>query len=143
MPHGIRQDRERGSISITLALGSFVMIVLVGLAVDLGGRVHAQQQSRDVAAQAARAAGQEVLAGPAVRGSAITIDTHAAAQAAREYLSAAGVEGSVSVASGDQVVVSTTGSYPTTFLSIIGIGDLPVTGHATARLVGAENGSGR
>ena len=32
---------ERGSITVWLALSSFVMIFLVGLAVDLGGQVHA------------------------------------------------------------------------------------------------------
>ena len=40
---------ERGSISIWLVTTGFAMIVLVGLAVDLGGQVHAQQQARAVA----------------------------------------------------------------------------------------------
>ena len=44
------------------------MIILVGLAVDLGGQVHAQQHARDVAAQAARAGGQQLQAGRAIRG---------------------------------------------------------------------------
>jgi len=51
---------ERGSISIWMAASSFIMIVLVGLAVDLGGKVHTQQQARNVAAQAARTGAQEV-----------------------------------------------------------------------------------
>jgi hypothetical protein len=44
--------RERGSVSIWIATSGLVMIILVGLAVDLGGQVHAQQHARDVAAQA-------------------------------------------------------------------------------------------
>ena len=49
----IRRDKkgrdERGSISLWMVTSSFVMMVLVGLAVDLGGQVHAQQRARDVA----------------------------------------------------------------------------------------------
>jgi Flp pilus assembly protein TadG len=44
------------------------MIVLVGLAVDLGGQVHAQQHARAVADQAARTGGQQLDAAVAVRG---------------------------------------------------------------------------
>ena len=39
--------RDRGSVTIWLALASFVMIVLVGVAVDLSGQVYAQQHARD------------------------------------------------------------------------------------------------
>ena len=38
---------ERGSITVWLALSSFVMIVLVGLTVDLGGQVHAHERAHD------------------------------------------------------------------------------------------------
>ncbi len=54
---------ERGSITVWLALASFVMIFLVGLAVDLGGQVHAHERAHDLAAQAARAGGEEVEGG--------------------------------------------------------------------------------
>src|SRR3546814_18723211 len=53
-----RRD-QRGSVTVWLALSSFVMIFLVGLAVDLGGQVHAHERAHDVAAQAARAGGEE------------------------------------------------------------------------------------
>ncbi|UMG92263.1 TadE family protein [Nocardioides sp. TF02-7] len=62
-----RRD-ERGSITVWLALASFVMIFLVGLAVDLGGRVHAHERAHDVAAQAARAGGEEVDGSAAIQG---------------------------------------------------------------------------
>ena len=52
--------QERGSISIWLVTTGFAMIVLVGLAVDLGGQVHAQQHARAVADQAARTGGQQL-----------------------------------------------------------------------------------
>jgi hypothetical protein len=64
-----RRHNERGSISIWVVTATIVMMTLVGLAVDLGGQVHAQQRAHDVAAQAARVGGgQQVEAGPAVEG---------------------------------------------------------------------------
>ena len=55
-------------MSIWLVTSGFAMIVLVGLAVDLGGQVHAQQRARNLAAQAARTGGQQLQPGPAIRG---------------------------------------------------------------------------
>ena len=132
--------RERGSVSIWLATASLVMIILVGLAVDLGGQVRTQQRARDVAAQAARAGGQQILSGPAVRGQGVQADTGAAKAAARAYLVAAGVSGSATIQGGDTLVVTTTDTYQTTFLSIIGLNRLTVTGHASARIIRAVGG---
>ena len=47
-----RSRDERGSISVWFATASFAMIILVGMAVDLGGKVHTQQQARSAASQA-------------------------------------------------------------------------------------------
>src|SRR3546814_9629021 len=84
---------ERGSISIWVITATLAMMILVGLAVDLGGQVHAQQRAHDVAAQAARPGGQQVQAVPAVEGRYVALDTAAARQAAEEYLAAAGRSG--------------------------------------------------
>src|SRR3546814_15562304 len=73
---------ERGSISIWVITATLAMMILVGLAVDLGGQVHAQQRAHDVAAQAARTGGQQVQAVPAVEGRYAALDTAAARQAA-------------------------------------------------------------
>ena len=132
--------RERGSVSIWLVTTGFAMIVLVGLAVDLGGQVHAQQQARAVAGQAARAGGQQLQSGPAVRGDAARTDTTRAATAARTFLTAAGVGGTVTVTGGTTVSVSTTDTYDTTFLGVIGISTLTVTGHAQARVARVVDG---
>ena len=70
------QTRERGSVTVWLALASFVMIVVVGLAVDLTGQVHAQQRARDLAAQAARVGGQQINTPRAIRG--LGLETNAA-----------------------------------------------------------------
>lgn len=135
-----RRD-ERGSISIWVVTASFVMMVLVGLAVDLGGQVHAQQRARDVAAQAARAGGQEVQAAPAIEGRYLSIDTSAARTAAERYLAASDVDGTVSINGGDTITVNVTTTYTPTFLSLIGIDRLDVTGTATARLVRSLGGT--
>jgi len=132
---------ERGSVSIWVLTATFVMTVLVGLAVDLGGQVHAQQRARGVAAQAARAGGQEVQAAPAVQGQYLAVDSQAARSAAQRYLAAADVDGTVSVTSGDTITVRVTDAYQPRFLPIIGIHRLGVTGTASARLVRSLGGN--
>ena len=140
VPAQTTPTRDRGSVSIWLATASLSMIILVGLAVDLGGQVHTQQRARDVAAQAARVGGQHVLAGPAVRGQGLRADATAATSAARAYLATAGVAGTVTIRGGDTLVVTTSDTYRTTFLGIIGLAQLSVTGHATARIIRAQGG---
>lgn len=132
---------ERGSISIWLATSSFVMMMLVGLAVDLGGQVYAQQRAHDIAAQAARAGGQRVEAAPAIEGRFLSVDTAAARSAAKAYLAAAGFEGSVVITGGDTITVTVTDAYSPKFLGIIGIGDLDVTSEASARVVRTLGGT--
>lgn len=136
----VRARDERGSISIWLIASSFVMVMLVGLAVDLGGQVYAKQRAHDVAAQAARAGGQQVQAAPAIEGRFLTVDTVAARQAAEQYLAAARVSGTVTVTGGDTINVDVTDVYEPKFLSAIGIDELTVTGAASARLVRSLGG---
>ena len=131
---------ERGSVSIWLVTSGFAMIVLVGLAVDLGGQVHAQQHARNLAAQAARTGGQQLQPGPAMRGETATADRARAVAAARTYLAAADVTGTVAVTGGTTVSVSTTDTYDTTLLGVIGISTLTVTGHAQARVARVVDG---
>jgi len=69
-----RTRGERGSISIWLAVSSFVMMMLVGLAVDLGGQVHAKQRAHNIAAEAARTGGEQVQAAPAIKGEYVAVD---------------------------------------------------------------------
>lgn len=134
---------ERGSISIWLALSSFVMVLLVGLAVDLGGQVHAQQRAHDLAAQAARTGGEQVQAAPAVEGQSATVDAAGARTAAQRYLEAAGVTGSVSVTGGDAITVTVHDTYQTKFLGVIGISHLDVAASATAHLIRTLGGNPR
>jgi Flp pilus assembly protein TadG len=135
-----RRD-ERGSITVWLALASFVMIFLVGLAVDLGGQVHAHERAHDVAAQAARAGGEEVEGAAAIQGRELTINPAAARAAAQRYLDVAGVDGTVSIRDGNTITVTVHDRYDPQFLGLIGINRLDVTGTATARLIRTLGGS--
>ena len=132
---------EDGSITLWMVTASFAMMMLVGLAVDLGGQVHAQQRAHNVAGQAARAGGQEVQAAPALQGRYVAIDAAAARNAAQDYLSTAGVNGTVSITDGTTITVNVTDTYRPKFLTIIGLGGLPVTGEASARLIRTVAGS--
>ncbi|HEY6932712.1 MAG TPA: pilus assembly protein TadG-related protein [Marmoricola sp.] len=144
-PHRTRD--ERGSISLWLVLSSFVMMILVGLAVDLSGQVHAQQRAHDLAAQAARAGGERVQAAPAIEGRYVDIDAVAARAAAQDYLTAAGVDGTVTVAGSTtgraMITVHVTDIYQPRFLGLLGIHRLDVSGSATARLVRSVGGTER
>src|SRR3954453_8644954 len=103
---GPRRPDERGSISLWLVTASFVMMMLVGLAVDLGGQVHAKQRAHDTAAEAARTGGEQVESAPAIEGRYVSVDTASARSAAEHYLASAGVTGTVTVTGGDTVRVT-------------------------------------
>nr|WP_232422877.1 pilus assembly protein [Cellulosimicrobium cellulans] len=122
-------------------MAAFIMVIFFGVAIDLTGQANAQQRVHDIAAQAARAGGQQLNEAQAVRGLGVKADPYAAAQAARTYLAASGVEGTVSVEGGTTVNVRTSDVYTTKILSIIGIGSMRVTGEAEARVVRAVGGT--
>ncbi|WP_043650868.1 pilus assembly protein TadG-related protein [Cellulosimicrobium cellulans] len=136
-----RGGRERGSVTVWLVMAAFIMVIFFGVAIDLTGQANAQQRVHDIAAQAARAGGQQLNEAQAVRGLGVKADPYAAAQAARTYLAASGVEGTVSVEGGTTVNVRTSDVYTTKILSIIGIGSMRVTGEAEARVVRAVGGT--
>lgn len=138
-----QQYDECGSITVWMALASFVMMFLVGLAVDLGGQVHAHERAHDLAAQAARAGGEEVEGGAAIQGREPIISQAAARAAAQRYLDAAGVSGTVEITNGDTITVTVHDSYDSQFLGLIGIKRLDASGKATARLIRTLGGSQR
>ena len=126
----MRARDERGlslSVWTTVALPAF--IVAVGVGVDFSGHAAAEQEAREVAAQAARAAVHEVT----LTADGPKLDVGAGKRAAQRFASAAGYAADVqlSEASGAQVTLS--GTYDTSFLGIIGIHGIAVEGSGTAR----------
>lgn len=134
---------DRGSIIPFVLVISVAIILAIGLGVDGAGMVHAQQKARDDAAQAARAGGEQLNTSAAMQGDAAQVDPAVAVGAAQSYLAAAGTTGSAQIDGGVTLTVTTTASYHTRFLNIIGIDDLTVHGTSTAQLYRVQDGAPR
>ena len=128
------QQGERGSVSAWALVSVVIVTLCIGIGVDLGGQAHAHQRAYSVAAQAARAAGQEVSAG-VVAGQAPVVDPHAAVAAAHTYLTSSGLQGTATLSGGTRITVTVHDTWQPQFLGLAGVGPLEVTGTATARLV--------
>lgn len=131
-PH--HTSAETGSVNVMAPIMAIALAIILGLVWDASGQMNAQQRAHTVAAQAARAAGQQLENPTAVRGNAAIADPYAAARAANTFISSAGMTGGAQVIGGDTIVVDTSSTYNTRFLTIIGISHLPVSGHAEARI---------
>lgn len=136
-------DMERGSVSLFAVVLTVAMIVVIGLVVDGGAKLHAQQHAQSVAREAARAGGQAVTAAVAIRGDGAEADPYTARAAAQDYLTASGLPGTVTITGGTRLRVEATATYEPVFLGIVGAGTQTVTAHAEARLVRAVGGTER
>ena len=140
----LRRD-ERGSVSVWAVLMVTAFTLIVGISVDLVGQITAKQRATDVAAQAARVAGEQTDTNTLMAGSGtVTVHPQHARQAALAYIAGADMTGTVTLeAGGTKLMITTTATYRPLFLTSIGIGPLTVTGTSTARLIRAQNGSER
>lgn len=132
----LRRDSDRGSISMLAAAAAFAVIIMIGLAVDGGGKVRAAERADYIAQEAARAAGQAIDTPQAIQGGPKILDPNAAVAAGQHYLAVAGVTGTVTVSKDlTHVTVTVTITDHTVFLELIGISQFTVTRHATAVLI--------
>lgn len=139
----VRRD-ERGSISVWAVLIVTVFAMIAGVSVDLTGQIQAKERAADIAAQAARVAGQQADPNALMDGRTATVNPLRARQAALAYIAGAGMTGAVDVhAGGTELRITTTAGYQPIFLGAIGIGPLTVTGTSTARLVRTHDGNER
>lgn len=130
----LRADPERGSSQSIFMVGIAMSLMLaIGLVADGNGKLNAIEHATATAQQAARIAGQHLAPTSAQAGGGPVTDTSQAIAAAEAALAAQDVEGTVTI-SGDEVIVTTTATYDTIFLSIIGINQLTGQGQATARI---------
>ena len=127
--------RERGEVNILAAGMVPALIIAIGLVVDGGGRLHAEDEAEYAADQAARAAAQEIRIDRAQLGLPPAVDPARATRTAADTLGALGVQGGVTAVTGATVRVGTEVTYQTTFLTLIGISSLSVTADAEARAV--------
>lgn len=122
--------RQDGSITAFLAFFAVALFALMGLVLDGGNAMNAQQAAYDEAEQAARA-GAGALSVDGLRAGSISIDTQAAIAAAEAYTVSSGHPGTASVADG-KVTVNVRYRIPTSILGIVGISTLSVSATASA-----------
>lgn len=128
----MRRGERGGSVSLLLLMSLTAFLAIVGLVVDGAAKTSAAADAEAAAGAAARA-GVNAAAPSQVSG--MGPDTEAATRAARDYLAAAGVEGTVTLLPGGSIRVTTSQTRPTTFLSIVGIHQVTGRGQAEASLI--------
>jgi Putative Flp pilus-assembly TadE/G-like len=121
---------DRGSISAFVVLLLVAIMALMGLVVDGGSAMSAQQSAYDEAEQAARAGAGE-LSIDGLRSGMVTLDDSAAVSRAVAFTVAAGHPGTAT-AEGGTVRVEIHYRMATDVLGIIGIDSLPVSAAASA-----------
>lgn len=114
--------RDRGSVSVMVAVLVPALLLVLGLVVDGSARLRAIARADALAAEAARAANTAVD----TRSSSVEVDTAGAVHAATDYLAATGHTGHVTVAGSRAVRVTVTVTEP------MPIGLLGGSTHATA-----------
>lgn len=131
-----REDSDRGSIGLLLALLMVGLMAMAGLVVDGGAALAARGRAADVAQQAARA-GADALLPRSLRTSTpdrLQVDPTAARFAAQQVLDAGEVTGQVTIA-GDTVTVHAHVRRRTALLSAVGINDVTGSASATATVL--------
>ncbi|MCU1403829.1 MAG: hypothetical protein JWQ43_132 [Glaciihabitans sp.] len=127
------EDPERGSITLPLIILVVALILFMGLVVDGSGKVQAAERASQVAQSAARFATNS-LTGEAIATGTVQLNRPAAVAAAQGQLAAAGLTGNVT-ATDNTVTVTTSVTYNTVFLGLIGIETLSGEGTGSARLI--------
>lgn len=136
-----RRDERGGSgqwaIPVLLLIPAFML--LAGLVVDGGRQSSATREAQAVAAASARAG---VDAASTSQAAGESVDVGAALTAARSSLSSSGVSGSVQLADGGRLQVTTTQTRETLYLSLVGISTVTGRGSAAVQLFGPGEGGG-
>jgi hypothetical protein len=130
------RPRDRGSVSVFFSIVAMGWVTVLVLIIVGGGRVRAYQRAENIAAEAARIAGQAIELPPAVEGGEKRIDPDRARTVAQAYLRDAGATGTVTIVDGQTVRVTATVGYdnPSGF-PFLGGKTWYATGAATAVLL--------
>ena len=135
---------ERGSVTIWLVLAAAAMTMIVGLVVDLGGKVHAMTTCpRCRRPGRPRCWGAGAGRSPprcAATASVLLLERR---RSSPPNLAAAHVQGTVTFVSPTTLRVQVTHSYQPIFLTLLGMAAIRIDGEATAYLARAVNGAQR
>lgn len=127
----LRED-EHGRVTAFVVIIAVAALLFAGLVLDGGLALAAKVRAIGEAQEAARAGAQEIdLAAYRADGS-LRLAPQEASAAARNYLSAAGHSGTVSV-NGNTINVTVTINERTQLLGLAGIGSITVTGAGQAQ----------
>lgn len=130
-----RGDRDRGGLTLMVAILFPVLVAMAGLVIDGGTKLNNAENAYAYAQEAARAGAGQVNRSAAYSGGTFSVDQSQAIAAARSYLAAAHVHGTVTPEGSTAISVTVTISAPTKVLSIIGIDRISATSSASASLV--------
>jgi Flp pilus assembly protein TadG len=120
-----------------------VLLALAGLVIDGGAKLDEAQNAAALAQEAARAGAGQVDQNAAHASGSFVVDQAAAVGAARQFLAAAGAQGTATPDGPAGIRVSVTLTEPTKVLSLIGISTISASGSATASLITGVTGAGR
>ncbi len=130
--------RDRGSISVMVAITAVSLVAVVGLVLDFGGQLRATERADAIAQEAARVAGQQLDIDRLRSGGGYQVDPAQARSAARAYLASQGVSGDVDFPKYpdlSEISVTANSTYRTALLGAVGITSLSVQGHGKATLL--------
>jgi hypothetical protein len=127
--------RDEGSVTVWLAVMVVAILAAAGLVYDGGEALGAKGRAIADAYGAARAGADALDRAALAQGGPPVPDRGAAQLAARRFLIQAGVDPTRAVVAvtGDAVTVQVSIRQPTRILGVVGIGDLTVSGHGSAR----------
>lgn len=124
--------RERGSITAFVIIMAGAFTAAAGLVIDGGLALAAKTAAIDEAQQAARTAAADLTLN-ALRTGTIQLDTARAATDAQAYITQTGDSGTIAI-NGPDITATVTHHQRTQILALLGLGEITVTGHATARV---------
>ena len=138
------RDERGAAVTVWTVLIATALTMIIGLAVDLSGQVNMTRLASDVAAQAARTAGQQLDADTyTASGGDVEVAAARAKAAAADYARASGMTATAHIESGTDLVVEVSTEYEPAFLSAFGVGTRQVSATARVRVVKALEGEER
>jgi Flp pilus assembly protein TadG len=122
---------DAGVIPVTMLILGMIVILFAAALLGGGTLFAARSHGYDLAESAARAGAQQLDTAAYRNDGVLRLDPARAAQAAKQFLAAAGATGTVQVTQA-QITVTATSRQATPMLAPFGIGEVTVTSSASA-----------